>query len=1644
MTPLALFNSLMDGRDRIVLRKDTPHLAHLGAFLSQAFDKTGSLILEDPKMVNSPAFDYLQFTAHARICNVPSAIVMRLLIEKGAVTGFYILAPQPDTWSLSRSFSDLGRADDAGRFLGGLMFEDPILVVAGYAGAVSDFAHGIENESFANGVNIISNGLKGRIPASVLQSDRASTIWPLDDGLPDRAKLHLMQPEAGKFDAQLTCWWPRNADIDAHVQGCKVLRPGWVYTAQGLGKGDSFVTNSWMWEVQNDPQAASFTMLMEQPIDPGQSPTYSAIFPTARFLNGGAHGLAAFTDGQNLSAAIVMDQGEGGPELALAAMRSTPGQHVAVDLVAMDKHTGAPYVWDVIPGAVTLRDITLSLGYEYSSPPALDGMVRGIATIEGYEFQTSVRGSLTDTPHIQQISGALWKPHEVHTATLLGDLFGHDPGLPNLDVSIIQASYDQDFANQELRISMDVAGHIDLFGNGMFLLDQVGFDYAVSQGAVSQKAIRGKVEVAGLPITMKASYDFTGEWDYTGQTDPHEPLKLSELLSDLMERIDLPVPPGLPDIAVTEIGAGFSSLSRDIHFWGRADWTPPKDIGLPWHVDTVHTVIDVVSSINEELGTRQTRVDLNWLFAPKEGYLFEATARHAPGENAFFASWSAGNTDTTLGLSTVGEILNLDALLPVPIFDNWSLFEFNALTVGYQSAPRQISMSAQSRLGEGALTFAISSGEGVQSFSGTWHGDALSADQAGSNAGTESETASIGLADLLDAVRFSTDLSVLGSDGLDAFSFTSLQVEYTAGLHDSFSFTGAAGHSFYREVFVSLQKDHEQWGMVAGISFEDHCHLADIPGLGELPAIGLVDAVLSFEPSFVMLSTIELRNFTPPIAGLQAQMALGPRPAAGGAVASSVIQSAAVHQNYHLDRGATIAGRVVMAGSENPLFQMAHDLIGVDALDAVISLGETPGLIARIPGELKLPIPGDALILRRPYFGVKTQLDAEPVLSLGGDVTFSFMGEPREVDVALFLAPEMMAASFHLVNVPLPPVRALPGVKFSNDFFVEMAIATEPPGFDLGFQGTFHIGPDSDKNVGKLTLVMDLTEGMPHPKFIRFNIDKLTFWSMFEATTGLLSRIDDIQAGLNAAHDGAGDNAVLTEIKTIYQNLEPIFSAVSLNNCAFHWADSMVVLPDGSTAMPGVGFKGRLDLFGFDLYGAFDFATGASSHFSARLEMEPVHLGEVLKITGDGKGLRQSEVTPLVSGKAKLAQGGAISHDPYLMDPGGPVFVVSSQHAPYLHASLHVELFDELRLDVTADVDNSGLRFKAHTDLAHVVALDLTCQLGRKTDFDFFADGTLSVHLKCDLSLPLPRPLPDIDINIDGGFDAEVSLHITNGLFVMTIQGDLDFEGAQVSIPKLTLHESFPKLSDLPTKLLDHVIAHAPEIFADMMTDLSNIGDTALQLADASVDLAEKRVAFAVDTSVKAATAVISGAEDELNAASEGIDEATKALTAETEKISADLDTATKSLEEATDKSVAAITSGATAALSKAEDTVNMLTGGALGKIPGLKKAVAAVVGESIKIVGDIAKKTIEVVNQIAHDAIEAFNTIITGIDDAIKAMTEVADFIFDKVSQGFKFIAGAFKDGVNAIGDGMKKAANWTKNAISDIGDAIGDFFGF
>ncbi|HND53746.1 MAG TPA: hypothetical protein PLV92_15160, partial [Pirellulaceae bacterium] len=717
---------------------------------------------------------------------------------------------------------------------------------------------------------------------------------------------------------------------------------------------------------------------------------------------------------------------------------------------------------------------------------------------------------------------------------------------------------------------------------------------------------------------------------------------------------------------------------------------------------------------------------------------------------------------------------------------------------------------------------------------------------------------------LFDAVGLGADpvRDELRRIGRDVFSFHKVGFTYLSAPEPTLLFDCESSHAEFGRIFVAARRVAGRWGVVVGAAFRQHTKLGDVKVLGDIPFVGDILKALVVEPAYVLASSLDATGFpTPP---------MGDASGAGG-------ESPFRAGTLDVHKGVAIAVALDIGRSTNAAVRRIHQVIKVDRLEGRISFSANHAEVrAKIPGSLRIPtgLAGD-LILVDPYVDLLFQ-SGGPAFRLGGSGSARIFDSLHEFKAALTASPESLDCSIYQKDgVPLPKLGGLPGLRIKRDYWLELGVDFEPTGVDFGFQGQFFIGDDPNKYAGDLVIVLTFVEEVPDPQYLAGSIDQLDLWAIFELQTGamrLLSETGDKMAAIEAAADSVEKTRTLGSAARLgasgleflrgqFKNLQSVLGFFTIHDVAFHFCERPgVVLPDGSAANVGLGVRGWCELFGWRAFARLEFSTSSTvPQLSGELQGAPIELAvggfTVLRITGDGKGVPK----PALSPKA-ITQRDAIgvsapapaAHPEFLVAPGGPNLIVSSQHSPFLHANLVVELLGALKASVKADVTDKGFEFRMHGGLGDVATVDLDCALHTEPAVRFDAHGRYGMHLSLDTG-PIIPGLDFTAIHLDAGLDALLTMSVTKDDFRVTVEGSFEFEGATIDMPTLTIDVPFASLKELPGRVLDWNKSQAATIFSDLF---HGVGEALAAVGKEVAAIAQAGAKLCVEAFDRASTAI--------------------------------------------------------------------------------------------------------------------------------------------------------------------------------------------
>jgi hypothetical protein len=1568
MTPNELLKQLRPKGKDIVLTHPSSILGNLSEAIKDALGAKGQLSLQAIKVDKSAEATTLAFTCTASLLGVSMPARAVFLLPKGKLTGFYLIASPPQGWKLSQSFPKLPSYRGAPSLLSSWINDQTLFVLSSGDQSITESGYKLKDVEFPAGLNFYVP------PPARPKAIDASGL----SALSDPAKLLSTTP--GFFFGQILNgakppaikaqgWWKSSTKIGAAT----VPRLGLTYiTGTDQGTPELY----WLAQLQLPGEEDPLTLVGQ--VDDAGTPTFDAHFDDLIALKGGLPVLGALTDGgldKVLSGALSLN-GASLPLVQLSALSWRPGQYLSAELCLVGS-SGRPWKWNAIPGVLEVQETDVSLYVTLGSGKNVEIGFSGIAQLFGALFEVDVAPK-------KQVSGMLAQPTTLHLNTFISSLFGANIHFPDIEIESAGCSYSM--TEKIWEVDFTAGGHIDVLGDGQVVITGLGFEVETTNGKPTHRALSGQFELGGVPIALNAEYDDGGSgWRYEGYAASNKAVSLKAVTNLLLRSFDASLPNELPDVQLFNLALQLAPHEKSFGCSADLKFTPPNF--LPWFKGQVDANINLQCQTNPQTSRREVEVDIDWLVQMGET-VFEADASFGSQGRSLLISWSG---DTPIGLGTLRDALKLKQVFDGPEGSDWPIFQFHRFVFDYQDHPKAVTLMANSSLGDGSLTLHAGLTKTRRDFSAAW-------------AGSKNDS-HFGISTLLGALKLTDTVRLFGDAPLNIFEFNRFELSYVADPFPCLSAFGLSQHSDFEEVFFAAMKK-PSWGFAVGAAFKSDTRLANVPGVSSLTAIkNMIQAVtdaLAITPQYILFSTIEGAGVTLPDFALTLDESLGisrnqtvtTRPNAFG------------QGKMALHKGASVAARLNLKNSSNSIVRRVAEVIGIDEVDGKLTFGsgqvEVMGII---PGQVKIPGKKSPFTLSNCYFKL-IQAD-ELTAEIGGTSHFNVFHEPREIMVSLSVSETQAVANIDLTNgPPIPPPAALPGLQFDNSYDLQIGVQFEPEGMDMGFKGKFFIA-DPKKYYGDVTVVLEMIEEVPNPLYLSGSINQMDLWAMFELMTGAERMAEMAHQALNAVDQsavakatgistvGKAADAALEFLVSQYQNLRPVLGLVKFQDVAFHWAEEPVTLPDGAVASPGVGFRGAADIFGFHAALQFELSK-AGGGLSGMFMLDPIELGKVLHVRGDSKGLS-------VNGKQ-------------VVKPGGPILEVNSQHSPFLHGSLHVDLFNFLHTDVHADITDSGFSFELDAGAGEIADLRLGCLLQAKP-FSFDAHGSFSMHLDGEIDLDLPV-IGRKTIHLDAGLDGSLEIRITESSFMVSIHGSFEFEGITLHLPGLTLNVPFGDIADLAKHIWDHIRDEAAEIFHDVIDWL---GDKLKEGVEEVKKIAEEGVhevkqvwdetEHAVKEVGEQAAKAVTAAAHEMEAVAADVGKATTALVEAGED-------EVKEIKQTAEKEVKAVEHAAQEFAEAAEQTVEHVTQEVEKDLAKIGDKIAGILSDAAHAVAAITDAAIKWCSQALADAERFAQGVLDDMRKAVDAIRNAAAAVWDEVKQIAEKIANAARSVVHAVGD--------------------------
>ena len=463
--------------------------------------------------------------------------------------------------------------------------------------------------------------------------------------------------------------------------------------------------------------------------------------------------------------------------------------------------------------------------------------------------------------------------------------------------------------------------------------------------------------------------------------------------------------------------------------------------------------------------------------------------------------------------------------------------------------------------------------------------------------------------------------------------------------------------------------------------------------------------------------------------------------------------------------------------------------VSLESVDAYLS--------AALGDNVYIPSGRGQLPLYKPT--IQINLKPLPSVQLSGALEFTVQGtlvmatarltiSETEAEVAVFLAADQGA---------LPAPAGLRGLH-GESFGVEMGVFFEPPGIDLGLQGSFRIGSVQTLQPDQFAFVLEVIGEVPNLQYMSFYIDSIDLAEVVTIFTN------------------ASQPAILQEL-----------SMVQASDLSFHWADTAVTLPDGSNITPGFGFSGNIQIYSFGAHA--DVQVVESTGISGFAEMSPINLQGILRIGGNSKGIYR--IFEQINGVWTQVRNNTVVQPPpgpktqlqTVVAPGGPVIRIDTQGARAIDISCTVSLFDLVNAEVNVTIGSGGISFNLGYDLDNIERFDLSCTLVDRENFSANSSFSFDLDMMIGPIHVLGMSMGTLRLYAD--LNAALAVTVNPSLFNMVLSGGFDFEGISLTVPQFEITITPTSLNALPGILSQQIRNNADRIFAELFATAEGWAD---------------------------------------------------------------------------------------------------------------------------------------------------------------------------------------------------------------------------
>lgn len=631
-------------------------------------------------------------------------------------------------------------------------------------------------------------------------------------------------------------------------------------------------------------------------------------------------------------------------------------------------------------------------------------------------------------------------------------------------------------------------------------------------------------------------------------------------------------------------------------------------------------------------------------------------------------------------------------------------------------------------------------------------------------------------------------------EGLDV-GLTQLSFEYNI---TNKYFTLAAKSLKLGDAFMTAGKTTDGgFGLVFGINAPPLSRLSQLPGIGTyLTAADFI----TVKQAAIIVATGTFKDYVIPELPDVMSITLPEKSDGEHSLQYSTVHPVGNDTKLQLKRGVSLAVVIDFAAPDGKE-EMKHlrQIIGETELTVQLTFSISPialELFIGLKGQLSIPV-SDNEQLKIGDASLEISITTTAVIfKLMGLVKVVVYDQSITARALLVVSTSQIQVSLNIEgeNISLIPPE-FSAIRL-DEIGLAMGVFFQPPSFGFGVTGKYRLGEPAIKQ-DHFGIMLEVIQTVPNVKYLSFYVGEI-------------------------------------DIETIYRlflpaqaNEENFLNAMKGRDISFYMSQGTVVLPDGVTATPGLGFSGTFRLFDFGFQGIFKVKTDTG--ISGRASCTPLNLRNILKLTGEGEEVKEKQA--FVNGQWRRIDNSTVLpvqpkpeiREMTLIEQGGPVLRLSTTESPYLKINWKVSLFDVVNQEVDAVIANEGIKFSLAFAVQGVTDFKLDCVVQNWTSFRAEQRFNFAINEKIG-------PVRIGEINL-GSFHLNINIsnHIliilNSNVFSLDLNGKFEFQSLSFVIPQISLSVAPSQLGNIARDVVNQLKLEAGKVFTPITRELEKYLD---------------------------------------------------------------------------------------------------------------------------------------------------------------------------------------------------------------------------